>query len=282
MKRIDLHTHATAAAGSCTPTEVMEAAVNAGLAAVALTDHDTMQGVPEAMEAAEKLDIECIPGIELSAVYGDREVHIVGLFLDPRDSVLAKRLDSFRQIRKQRNLRMIEKMQAAGVDITMEKVRDLEGDAVITRANLARYLVHVGYAVSIKEVFDKYLSPGLPFYVPKTGVTPEDAVRAIRDGGGTAILAHPLLYDFTPAQLDTCIELLKNYGLQGMETYYSTYSPADERNMKRLADRHGLLWSGGSDFHGVSGRFPETLGLFSVQEQQVADFLALGKKKGIL
>ena len=250
MKRIDLHTHSTASDGSCTPTEVMEAAVNAGLAAVALTDHDTMQGVPEAMEAAEKLDIECIPGIELSAVYGDREVHIVGLFLDPRDSVLAKRLDSFRQIRKQRNLRMIEKMQAAGVDITMEKVRDLEGDAVITRANLARYLVHVGYAVSIKEVFDKYLSPGLPFYVPKTGVTPEDAVRAIRDGGGTAILAHPLLYDFTPAQLDTCIELLKNYGLQGIETYYSTYSPADERNMKRLADRHGLLWSDGSDFHG--------------------------------
>lgn len=250
MKRIDLHTHSTVSDGSCTPTEVMEAAVNAGLAAVALTDHDTMQGVPEAMEAAEKLDIECIPGIELSAVYGDREVHIVGLFLDPRDSVLAKRLDSFRQIRKQRNLRMIEKMQAAGVDITMEKVRDLEGDAVITRANLARYLVHVGYAVSIKEVFDKYLSPGLPFYVPKTGVTPEDAVRAIRDGGGTAILAHPLLYDFTPAQLDTCIELLKNYGLQGIETYYSTYSPADERNMKRLADRHGLLWSGGSDFHG--------------------------------
>ena len=250
MKRIDLHTHSTASDGSCTPTEVMEAAVNAGLAAVALTDHDTMQGVPEAMEAAEKLDIECIPGIDLSAVYGDREVHIVGLFLDPRDSVLAKRLDSFRQIRKQRNLRMIEKMQAAGVDITMEKVRDLEGDAVITRANLARYLVHVGYAVSIKEVFDKYLSPGLPFYVPKTGVTPEDAVRAIRDGGGTAILAHPLLYDFTPAQLDTCIELLKNYGLQGIETYYSTYSPADERNMKRLADRHGLLWSGGSDFHG--------------------------------
>ncbi len=249
MKRIDLHTHSTASDGSCTPTEVMEAAVNAGLAAVALTDHDTMQGVPEAMEAAEKLDIECIPGIELSAVYGDREVHIVGLFLDPRDSVLAKRLDSFRQIRKQRNLRMIEKMQAAGVDITMEKVRDLEGDAVITRANLARYLVHVGYAVSIKEVFDKYLSPGLPFYVPKTGVTPEDAVRAIR-GGGPAILAHPLLYDFTPAQLDTCIELLKNYGLQGIETYYSTYSPADERNMKRLADRHGLLWSGGSDFHG--------------------------------
>ena len=146
---------------------------------------------------------------------------------------------------------MIEKMQSAGVDITMEKVRALEGDAVITRANLARYLVHIGYAASIKEVFDKYLSPGLPFYVPKTGVTPEDAVRAIRDGGGIAILAHPLLYGFTPSQLDICIERLKRCGLQGIETYYSTYSPADERNMKRLADRHHLLYSGGSDFHGA-------------------------------
>lgn len=134
----------------------------------------------------------------------------------------------------------------------MEKVRALEGDAVITRANLAQYLVHIGYAASIKEVFDKYLSPGLPFYVPKTGVTPEDAVRAIRDGGGIAILAHPLLYGFTPSQLDICIERLKRCGLQGIETYYSTYSPADERNMKRLADRHHLLYSGGSDFMGQS------------------------------
>ena len=251
MKRIDLHTHSNASDGSCTPTEVMEAAAAAGLAAVALTDHDTMKGVPEALKAAKKLNIECISGIELSAVYGSgREVHIVGLFLDPKDPLLAQRLEAFQQIREQRNLRMIEKMQAAGVDITMEKLRAVEGDAVITRANLARYLVHVGYAASIKEVFDKYLSPGMPFYVPKTGVTPKDAVRAICDGSGMAILAHPLLYGFTPAQLDACIESLKSYGLRGIETYYSTYSPADERNMKRLADRHQLLWSGGSDFHG--------------------------------
>ncbi len=251
MKQIDLHTHSNASDGSCTPTEVMEAAAAAGLAAVALTDHDTMKGIPEALETAKKLNIECIPGIELSAVYGgDREIHIVGLFLDPKDPLLAQRLDAFQQIREERNLRMIAKMQAAGVDISMKKLRALEGDAVITRANLAHYLVYTGYAASIKEVFDKYLSPGMPFYVPKTGVTPKDAVRAICDGGGVAILAHPLLYGFTPAQLDTCIEDLKNYGLRGIETYYSTYSPADERNMKRLADRHQLLWSGGSDFHG--------------------------------
>lgn len=250
MKRIDLHTHSNASDGSCSPAEVIKMAADAGLSAVALTDHDTMNGVPEALEAAQKINIECIPGIELSAVYGDREVHIVGLFLEPKDPVLADRLAAFQHIREQRNLKMIEKMKAAGVDITMEKLRALEGDAVITRANLARYLVHTGYAASIKEVFDKYLSPGMPFYVPKTGVSPEDAVRAICDGGGVAILAHPLLYGFTPSQLDTCIELLKGCGLRGIETYYSTYSPADERNMKRLADRHQLLWSGGSDFHG--------------------------------
>ena len=250
MKRIDLHTHSNASDGSCSPAELIKMAADAGLSAVALTVHDTMNGVPEALEAAQKINIECIPGIELSAVYGDREVHIVGLFLEPKDPVLADRLAAFQHIREQRNLKMIEKMKAAGVDITMEKLRALEGDAVITRANLARYLVHTGYAASIKEVFDKYLSPGMPFYVPKTGVSPEDAVRAICDGGGVAILAHPLLYGFTPSQLDTCIELLKGYGLRGIETYYSTYSPADERNMKRLADRHHLLWSGGSDFHG--------------------------------
>ena len=250
MKRIDLHIHSNASDGSCSPAEVIKMAADAGLSAVALTDHDTMNGVPEALETAQKINIECIPGIELSAVYGDREVHIVGLFLEPKDPVLADRLAAFQHIREQRNLKMIEKMKAAGVDITMEKLRALEGDAVITRANLARYLVHTGYAASIKEVFDKYLSPGMPFYVPKTGVSPEDAVRAICDGGGVAILAHPLLYGFTPSQLDTCIELLKGYGLRGIETYYSTYSPADERNMKRLADRHHLLWSGGSDFHG--------------------------------
>lgn len=167
MKRIDLHTHSNASDGSSSPTEVMEAAAAAGLAAVALTDHDTMNGVAEAMAAAEKLNIECIPGIELSAVYGDREVHIVGLFLDFRDSLLAERLAEFQRIREQRNLRMIEKMQTAGVDITMEKVRALEGDAIITRANLARYLVHIGYAASIKEVFDKYLSPGRLFMCQK-------------------------------------------------------------------------------------------------------------------
>ncbi|MEE1242503.1 PHP domain-containing protein [Frisingicoccus sp.] len=250
MERIDLHTHSTASDGSLSPSEVIQAAASAGLKAVALTDHDTIQGVPEAMAAAEKLHIECIPGIELSAFYKGLEVHIVGLFLNVEDPVLKERLDAFRNIRENRNNQMIEKMQASGVDITMKKLRDLEGDTVITRANIARYLIRIGFVDSVKEAFDKYLSPGMPFFVPKTGVTPKDAIETIRDNDGIAILAHPLTYKFTRDELIECIETLKSYGLQGMETYYSTFSEADHRDMKRLADQYGLLHSGGSDFHG--------------------------------
>ena len=250
MERIDLHTHSYASDGSLSPAEVVKAAKNANLKAIALTDHDTIDGVREALEAAGQLDIECIPGIELSAFYKNLEVHIVGLFLNIDDPKLNQRLNDFRMIRENRNTRMIEKMQAAGVDITMEKLRKLEGDAVITRANIARYLLHIGYIQSINEAFDKYLSPGMPFFVQKTGVTPKDAIEAIRENGGIAILAHPLTYKFTRPELIECIETLKSYGLQGIETYYSTFSDADHRDMKRLADKYGLLHSGGSDFHG--------------------------------
>ena len=250
MQRIDLHTHSCASDGSLTPSEVMQAAKEAGLAAVALTDHDTVSGIREAMETSKQLGIECIPGIELSAFYKNLEVHIVGLFIDIDDSEFNKRLGEFLQIRENRNTRMIEKMQEAGVDISMDKLRALEGDAVLTRANIARYLLHIGYIDSISEAFDKYLSPGMPFFVQKTGITPKDAIEAIRKNGGIAILAHPLTYKFSPNELKKCLEELISYGLQGMETYYGTYSDADHRDMKRLADAYGLVHSGGSDFHG--------------------------------
>ena len=250
MQRIDLHTHSCASDGSLSPSKVMQAAKDAGLSAVALTDHDTIHGVREAMDTARQLGIECIPGIELSAFYKNLEVHIVGLFLNINDQKLHARLEDFRNIREKRNQRMLKKMQAAGIDITMDKLRAFEGDGVITRANLARYLLHIGYIDSIDEAFDKYLSPGMPFFEQKTGITPKDAIRAIRDNGGVAILAHPSTYKFTRSELIQCIEELKSYGLQGIETYYSTFSDADHRDMKRLADQYGLLHSGGSDFHG--------------------------------
>lgn len=250
MKQIDLHTHSNASDGSMTPAEVIEAAKKANLKAIALTDHDTIDGIYEALEAAERFDIECIPGIELSAFYKELEIHIVGLFLNIEDEKFKKRLCDFRQIREKRNIEMIQKMQEAGIDITLEKLQETEGNSVITRAHLARYLLRIGYIHSISEAFDKYLSPGMPFFVPKTGVSSKDCIETIRENGGVAILAHPLTYKFSRAELIECIETLKSYGLQGMETYYSTFSEADHRDMKRLADIYGLLYSGGSDFHG--------------------------------
>lgn len=250
MKRIDLHTHSNASDGSMSPTEVMIAAKNAGLSAVALTDHDTIDGVKEALNAAKELGLECIAGTELSAFYKGREVHIVGLFLNIYDRQFQAQLDTFRQIRNARNLQMIEKMQAAGVDISLEKLQSTEKNSVITRAHLARYLFTHGYVHSIAEAFDKYLSPGMPFYVPKTGVSPKACIEAIRENGGIAILAHPLTYKFRPTELIECLQALKGLGLQGMETYYSTFSEADHRSMQRLAKDLGLLASGGSDFHG--------------------------------
>lgn len=250
MKRIDLHTHSNASDGSMSPTEVMIAAKNAGLSAVALTDHDTIDGVKEALNAAKELGLECIAGTELSAFYKGREVHIVGLFLNIYDRQFQAQLDTFRQIRNARNLQMIEKMQAAGVDISLEKLQSTEKNSVITRAHLARYLFTHGYVYSIAEAFDKYLSPGMPFYVPKTGVSPKACIEAIRENGGIAILAHPLTYKLRPAKLIECLQTLKSFGLQGMETYYSTFSEADHRSMQRLAKDLGLLASGGSDFHG--------------------------------
>lgn len=252
MKRIDLHTHSNASDGSMSPKEVMVAAKAAGLSAVALTDHDTIVGIPEALAAAEILNIECIPGIELSAFYKGLEVHIVGLFLNIHDSTFQKRLQSFQDIRNARNLQMLQKMQNAGVSLSLDDFLKNSENFVLTRAHLAQYLLHIGYVSSIAEAFDKYLSPGMPFYVPKTGVSPKDCIEAIRENGGIAILAHPLTYQFRQAKLTECLNTLKGYGLQGMETYYSTFSDADHRAMSRLAKAHGLLASGGSDFHGAA------------------------------
>lgn len=252
MKAIDLHTHSTASDGTFTPEEVIKAAVEAGLSAVALTDHDTLAGLDEAMEAARAYHIRCIPGIELSSDYKGRDIHIVGLGLDLSDPDLPKAIQSLLRRRDQRNEKIIQKMQNAGIDITMDKLRQRYGDAVITRANFARYLTGVGFCSSISEVFDRYLGPGMPFYVSKEPVSPAEVIAIIRHANGIPVLAHPLAYGMDLKELKTFIEMLKPAGLKAMEVFYSTHTPEDERNMRRLAEKTGLYMSGGSDFHGAA------------------------------
>lgn len=250
MKIIDLHTHSNASDGSMTPKELIFHAKEAGLSAVALTDHDTADGIALAKEAAKEAGIEFIPGIEFAAYYKDREVHIVGLFIDETNREFITATQQAAADRAKRNAQMIQRMQEAGIDISLEALYAEEGDGILTRANFAACLIRRGAASSVNEAFKKYLDKGRPFYIPRKKLLPEDAIRYIHVSGGIAVLAHPLLYHFTDNELDTCMADLKSLGIDALEAYYSRNRLFDTGRMKALAKKYGLVLSGGSDFHG--------------------------------
>ena len=248
-RTIDLHTHSTASDGTLTPTELVQAAVDAGLAAFALTDHDTVDGITEAKKAAEG-KIELIPGVELSTNYNGTEVHMVGLFIDETNTALRKRLQEFRDNRDNRNQKMYQKLREEGFDISEELLRERFPDAVLTRAHVARFLMEHGYIRSIKDAFDTYIGDGCRCYVARDKILPEEAISLIHQAGGVAVLAHPILYHMGQDALCGLISCCKKAGLDGIEAVYSTYSTGDERLIRQLAARYSLKLSGGSDFHG--------------------------------
>jgi hypothetical protein len=254
--QVDLHTHTNKSDGSYTPTELVDYAIEKGLSAVAITDHDTTEGLDEALSHAEALrsqgkpSIEVIPGIEFSTKYEEKDVHVVGLFISYHAPAFQKKLDDFVNSRINRNIKMCAKLQEAGIDITYEKLVAANPGAVITRAHYASYLVEYGYVKSRAEAFDRYLGDHTPYFVPREKVTPEQAVQMILEADGIPILAHPPLYHMGKERLEKLVAFLKEEGLQGIEAIYSSYTPQDERDMRFLASRYDLLLSGGSDFHG--------------------------------
>lgn len=250
QKIIDLHVHSTESDGTLTPEEVVEAAKEAGLSAIALTDHDTASGIKKARDAAAGCGIELIPGIELSTEYHGKEIHIVGLYIDPENQTLLEKTREFRECRDQRNEKIVAALQKEGFDITMEGLAAENPDSVITRANIARYLYDHGFIKSVAEAFDKYIGDGCRCYVGRFKVTPMEAVALIKQAGGTAILAHPLLYHMSSVSLQQMIDELKAAGLDGIEAIYSTHTAGEEQLVKKIAGENGLLISGGSDFHG--------------------------------
>lgn len=247
---IDLHVHSTESDGTLTPEDLVAEAKKAGLAAFALTDHDTCQGVCKAMPLAASAGIELIPGIELSTNYHGKEVHIVGLYIDIENEQLLKKTAEYRKCRSERNALMVEALQKEGLSITMEELEAENPDCVITRANIACFLYEHGQIKSVREAFDRYIGDHCKCYVGRLKVASTDAVRLIKEAGGTAILAHPLLYGLSNTNLQKMIDELKPAGLDGLEAIYSTYTTGEEQQMKRLARENGLLISGGSDFHG--------------------------------
>ncbi len=258
MKAVDLHTHSNKSDGSFSPAELVDYAIARGLSAIALTDHDTVDGLAEAighagaLSAAGRPSIEVVPGIEFSTKYDRQDVHIVGLYISYDSPFFTTRLQEFVDSRTGRNIKMCRNLQAAGIDITYEKLQAVCPGAVITRAHYASYLFENGYVKSRQEAFAQYLGDHTKYFVPREKVTPAQAVALILQAGGIPVLAHPPLYHMGRNRLDGLVSSLKNAGLMGIEVLYSTYSRQDERDMLQLASRYDLLPSGGSDFHGTN------------------------------
>ena len=249
---IDLHVHSDVSDGTYTPTELVEYALKKGLTAMALTDHDTVDGVEEAVKAAEGTGLELIPGVELSAEYRGRDIHILGLYLDYRSEKFLAYLQEFKDTRDARNVKMAERLTAHKMPVTVEELKEEYGNAVLTRAHFAKFLKKKGFVNSYDEAFLRFLGDDKPCYVPRERITPEGAVKLIHDAGGIAVLAHPLLYHLGMDELEVLVSRLKDCGLDGIEAIYSMNRGRDERRMKELAAKYDLLITGGSDFHGAT------------------------------
>ena len=251
-KIVDLHAHTTESDGSFTPEELILEAKRVGLSAIAITDHDSISGIKKAAPIAAECDIELIPGVELSTDYNGKEVHVVGLFIDIENKYFLRKIKEFKENRDNRNAIMVENLQKEGFSITMEDLVAENPDCVITRANIARFLYEHGMIPTIQTAFEKYIGDNCKCYVNRFKITPMDGVRLIKEAGGTAILAHPLLYHMSDATLQKMVDEMKEAGLDGIEAIYCTYTPSEERLMKKFAQENHLLISGGSDFHGTT------------------------------
>ena len=259
MKPIDLHVHSTRSDGTYTPAQLVDYAMEKGLAAFALTDHDSVDGLDEAIAYAESLRSthsnvpEIIPGIEFSTEYQGKDIHIVGLYIDYHSETFQTHIDNFVESRELRNEKMCTLLQeGTGMDITYEKLLEAFPNSVITRAHYAKYMLEHGYIKSLKEAFERYVGDNCPYFVPREKVTPAQAIELILAVGGIPVLAHPTLYHMGAERLNHLVVELKEAGLVALEAIYSTYNKAEEREMRALAAKYGLAISGGSDFHGAN------------------------------
>lgn len=255
---VDLHVHSTKSDGTLSPTELVDYAVKKGLKAFALTDHDTVDGLDEAISYAEKLRQtnsevpEIIPGIEFSTEYMGREVHVVGLYIDYKSPVFTEYLNEFVNSRETRNEKMCQIMTKAGMPMDYSEIKARFPDAVITRSHFAKYILEKGYAKSRDEVFERYIGDGRPYYVPREHITPMKAFELILRANGIPVFAHPILCKLSDSNLERFIKDFKAAGLIAIEALYSTYTKGEENKIRRFAEKYHLLLSGGSDFHGAN------------------------------
>ncbi len=247
----DLHTHTIASDGSDTPTELIKKAKEVGLKAVAITDHDTLDGLKEGYEASKKYEVELVPGVELSLLAPRGNMHLLGYYIDQNSKELNDVLKSVQDARAKRNPKIVEKLNRLGLKITMEELEEMAQGGQIGRPHIARMMVEKGYVKSVSEAFDKYLKKDGPAYAPKSILKPKEAIEAIHAARGVAVLAHPISLDPNPLNLlDEFVSEWVGYGLDGIECYYSEHTPDFTEYCISLCKRFGLIITGGSDYHG--------------------------------
>lgn len=252
VMEVDMHIHTIASDGTFTPEEVVKRAKSFGMKTIAITDHDTVDGLAEGKKIADEVGIEFIQGIEISCNIDNLEVHILGYFLNLEDEEFLTELEELKKARENRNKKVVEKLEKCGIVVDMEKVKNMAPGNIISRVHIANYLVEIGAAFSKNDAFEKYLGKTGAAYVPKENFPPERAVKMLHANGAFVSMAHPKLITQNDGILENMISELKKLGLGGLEAVYGTFTPAEKRKYKKMAKRHSLLVTGGSDFHGAN------------------------------
>lgn len=253
QKNIDLHCHSYYSDGTFSPQELVTEAKRKGLSALALTDHDTIEGLKEFEFAGKQQHFETITGIEFAAEYksfGNEDIHIVGLGFSPSSKILSERVNKIVEEREIRNQKMIQACNRIGIPICYEDLKKVAQGNIITRAHFSAVLIQKKIVRNTKEAFEKYLSEDRPAFVQRKILTPAECIETIKKSGGVSVLAHATLYHMNMQQIYLLAEELKSYGLTAIETDYSSYTSEQSTQLKKIADKLDLLYSGGSDFHG--------------------------------
>lgn len=276
MGQVDLHVHSTASDGRLTPAEVIREAAERGLVYIALADHDSVDGIAAAKAAAQSLpQLTVIPGIEISTDIPQGEVHILGYFIDYTDPELLAHLENFKNSRLRRAEQMVDKLADLGVRIDWQRVLEIAGTSTIGRPHIAQAMLEKGCVPSFKEAFDEYLGHGKPAYVEREKMLPAEAVAIIVKARGLPVLAHPL----TSEDPEGLILELKPAGLVGLEAYYKDYTAEEVEGLVALAQKHDLIATGGSDFHGIEPDEETAIGGADVPLEAAERLIALAKER---
>ena len=275
---IDLHMHTTASDGRYRPQEIVAKAAALGLSAIAICDHDTVGGLAEALQAAEKFpQLKVIPGIEVSTHAPGDEVHMLGYFINYKDPEFIQTLDGLRNSRLERAKSMVKKLNELGVDIEWQRVQELAGDASVGRPHIAQAMLEKGYITGFKQAFDKYIGLGGPAYVERHKITPAEAAGLILKASGLPVLAHPL----TIKEPEAMIAALKKAGLVGMEVYYNNFTPAQRQYLAGLAAKYALIATGGSDYHGIDDANETMIGAAGTPAVCLDNLTAIARQRGL-